>query len=80
MDSYVDLLQSQGGSHGDDRQGQFRSRAGDRRPVTAHGGFYLGSIGGTGGAPGPGAHHRGAEESCRCLCVNHWAIRNRTKY
>jgi fumarate hydratase class I len=45
MDSYVDLFQSHGGSHGDAREGQPLARRSPSR-ACKHGGFYLGSIGG----------------------------------
>jgi fumarate hydratase class I len=56
MDSYVDMLQAAGGSHGDAGQGQ--PVEGGARACHKYGGFYLGSVGGP-AAAGQGLHPQG---------------------
>ena len=57
MDAYVDEFQAAGGSFVMLAKGN-RSKA-VTDACKAHGGFYLGSIGGPAAAPGQGLHHQG---------------------
>ena len=57
MDSYVDLLQENGGSMVMLAKGNRSQAVTDA--CKKHGGFYLGSIGGPGCAAGPGLHKKG---------------------
>jgi carbonic anhydrase len=69
MDSYVDQFQAAR------RQLVMLAKGNRSRAVTeackAHGGFYLGSIGGPGRAPGPGLH----QARSRCSTTPSWAWR-----